>query len=149
MLELLGQHAIAVWLVLLVVFVVFEAATVQLVSVWFALGALAALIAAICHAPAWLQIVLFILISAVSFAVTRPLVKKFSTSKIQKTNADRCIGDTAVVTEEINNLEARGLVKVNGNIWSARNETDDIIAEGEKVTVIKIEGVKLIVKKED
>jgi membrane protein implicated in regulation of membrane protease activity len=149
MLELLGQHAIAVWLVLLVVFVVFEAATVQLVSVWFALGALAALIAAICHAPAWLQIVLFILISAVSFAVTRPLVKKFSTSKIQKTNADRCIGDTAVVTEEINNLEARGLVKVNGNIWSARNETDEIIAEGEKVTVIKIEGVKLIVKKED
>ena len=149
MLELLGQHAIAVWLVLIVVFVVFEAATVQLVSVWFALGALAALIAAICHAPAWLQIVLFILISAVSFAVTRPRVKKFSTSKIQKTNADRCIGDTAVVTEEINNLEARGLVKVNGNIWSARNETDEIIAEGEKVTVIKIEGVKLIVKKED
>ena len=149
MLELLGQHAIAVWLVLLVVFVVFEAATVQLVSVWFALGALAALIAAICHAPAWLQIVLFILISAVSFAVTRPLVKKFSTSKIQKTNADRCIGDTAVVTEEINNLEARGLVKVDGNIWTARSENNDIIPVGEKVTVIRIEGVKLIVKKED
>ena len=149
MLELLGQHAIAVWLVLLVVFVVFEAATVQLVSVWFALGALAALIAAICHAPAWLQIVLFILISAVSFAVTRPLVKKFSTSKIQKTNADRCIGDTAVVTEEINNLEAKGQVKVDGNIWTARSENNDIIPAGEKVTVIKIEGVKLIVKKED
>jgi len=149
MLELLGQHAIAVWLVLLVVFVVFEAATVQLVSVWFALGALAALIAAICHAPAWLQIVLFILISAVSFAVTRPLVKKFSTSKIQKTNADRCIGDTAVVTEEINNLEAKGQVKVDGNIWTARSENNDIIPAGEKVTVMKIEGVKLIVKKED
>ncbi|MDO4847410.1 MAG: NfeD family protein [Clostridiaceae bacterium] len=149
MLELLGQHAIAVWLVLLVVFVVFEAATVQLVSVWFALGALAALIAAICHAPAWLQIVLFILISAVSFAVTRPLVKKFSTSKIQKTNADRCIGDTAIVTEEINNLEAKGQVKVDGNIWTARSENNDIIPAGEKVTVMKIEGVKLIVKKED
>ena len=148
MLVLLQEHAIAVWLVLLVVFVVFEAATVQLVSVWFALGALAALIAAICHGPAWLQITLFILVSAISFAVTRPLVKKFSTSKIQKTNADRCIGDTAVVTEEINNLEAKGLVKVDGNIWTARSENNDVIPAGEKVTVIKIEGVKLIVKKE-
>ena len=148
MLVLLQEHAIAVWLVLLVVFVVFEAATVQLVSVWFALGALAALIAAICHGPAWLQITLFIVVSAISFAVTRPLVKKFSTSKIQKTNADRCIGDTAVVTEEINNLEAKGLGKVDGNIWTARSENNDIIPAGEKVTVIKIEGVKLIVKKE-
>ena len=146
MLEFIESNSIAVWTVLLIVFVVFEAATVQLVSVWFAIGALVALISALCHAPAGLQIVIFIVISAVSFAVTRPIVRKFSTSKIQKTNADRCIGDTAVVTEEINNLEARGLVKVNGNIWSARNETDEIIAEGEKVTVIKIEGVKLIVK---
>ncbi len=149
MLELLQEHAIAVWLVLLVVFVVFEAATVQLVSVWFALGALASLIAAVFHAPAWLQIVLFIAVSAISFAVTRPLVRKFSTSKIQKTNADRCIGDTAVVTEEINNLEAKGQVKVDGNIWTARNENNEIIPEGERVTVIRIEGVKLIVKKED
>lgn len=149
MLELLQQHAIAVWLVLLVVFVVFEAATVQLVSVWFALGALAALIAALLHAGPLVQIIVFIVISAASFAVTRPLVKKFSTSKIQKTNADRCIGDTAVVTEEINNLEAKGQVKVDGNIWTARSENNDIIPAGEKVTVMKIEGVKLIVKKED
>jgi len=149
MLELLQQHAIAVWLVLLVVFVVFEAATVQLVSVWFALGALAALIAALLHADPLVQIIVFIVISAASFAVTRPLVKKFSTSKIQKTNADRCIGDTAVVIEEINNLEAKGQVKVDGNIWTARSENNDIIPAGEKVTVMKIEGVKLIVKKED
>lgn len=146
---LLQEHAIAVWLVLLVVFVVFEAATVQLVSVWFALGALAALIAALLHASPLVQIIVFIVISAASFAVTRPLVKKFSTSKIQKTNADRCIGSTAVVTEEINNLEAKGQVKVDGNIWTARSENDETVPVGEKVTVIKIEGVKLIVKKED
>ena len=145
---LLSEHAIAVWLVMLVVFIVLEAATVQLVSVWFALGALAALIASLLHAGPLIQVIVFIAVSAISFAVTRPLVKKFSAGKIQKTNADRCIGDTAIVTEEINNLEAKGQVKVNGNIWSARNEDEGIIPEGEKVTVIRIEGVKLIVKKE-
>ena len=146
--NLLTEHAITVWLVLLIVFVVFEAATVQLVSVWFALGALAALVAALLHAEPIVQIIVFIAVSAVSFVATRPLVKKFSSGKIQKTNADRCIGDTAVVTETIDNIQAKGQVKVNGNIWSARSENDDIIAEGEKVTVIKIDGVKLIVRKE-
>lgn len=146
--SLLAEHAIAVWIVMLVVFIVLEAATVQLVSVWFALGALAALIAALLHAGPLVQVIVFIAVSAISFAATRPLVKKFSSGRIQKTNADRCIGDTAIVTEEINNLQAKGQVRVNGNVWTARNESDEIIPEGEKVTVIKIEGVKLIVRQE-
>lgn len=144
--EFFTQHSVVIWVVALILFSVIEAVTVQLVSIWFAAGALAALIADLLGAGVTVQFVVFLAVSIICFIVTRPLVKKFSTSKIQSTNADRCIGETAVVVEEIDNVNAKGQVKVNGNIWSARSETDEVIAEGEKVTVLKIEGVKLIVK---
>ena len=144
--EFFTQHSVVIWVVALILFAAVEAVTVQLVSVWFAAGALAALIADLLGAGVTVQFVVFLAVSIICFIVTRPLVKKFSTSKIQSTNADRCIGETAVVVEEIDNVNAKGQVKVNGNIWTARSETDEVIAEGEKVTVLKIEGVKLIVK---
>jgi membrane protein implicated in regulation of membrane protease activity len=144
--EFFTQHSVVIWVVALILFSVIEAVTVQLVSIWFAAGALAALIADLLGAGVTVQFVVFLAVSIICFIVTRPLVKKFSTSKIQSTNADRCIGETAVVVEEIDNVNAKGQVKVNGNIWTARSETDEVIAEGEKVTVLKIEGVKLIVK---
>ena len=140
------EHSIVIWVIALILFAIIEAATVQLVSVWFAVGALAALIADLLGASVTVQFVVFLVVSIICFIVTRPLVKKFSASKIQSTNADRCIGETAVVVEAIDNVNAKGQVKVNGNIWSARSENDEVIAEGEKVTVLKIEGVKLIVK---
>ena len=140
------EHSIVIWVIALILFAIIEAATVQLVSVWFAVGALAALIADLLGANVTVQFVAFLVVSIICFIVTRPLVKKFSASKIQSTNADRCIGETAVVVEAIDNVNAKGQVKVNGNIWSARSENDEVIAEGEKVTVLKIEGVKLIVK---
>ena len=80
------------WIALLIAFIVVEAATVQLVTIWFAVGAAAALISELCSAPVWLQWVIFAAVSLVALAVTRPLVKKFSKKRVQPTNADRYIG---------------------------------------------------------
>ena len=96
------------WIVLLVVLLIVEAATVQLVTIWFAIGAAAALIARICGAALWLQWVLFVVVSAVTLAATRPLVRKITKQKTQPTNADRCIGETAMVTEDIDNISRQG-----------------------------------------
>lgn len=146
MYEIIIGNATAFWLVLLVAFAIIEAATVQLVSVWFAVGALGALAAVFAHADFKVQLSVFIAVSLLSFVLTRPLVKKFTKSGIQSTNADRCIGKTAVVIEEIDNLNAKGQVKVNGNIWSARSSDGSVIPENTLVKVLKIEGVKVIVE---
>lgn len=135
-----------IWLVLLVVFLVLEAVTVQLVSAWFALGALCALLANLCGVGVVWQIVLFLAVSAICLIATRPLVKKLTAAKIQKTNADRCIGAEAVVTEEIDNLKAKGLVKTCGNTWTARSADGSVIPKDAVVIVQKMEGVKLIVE---
>lgn len=137
---------LAFWAVTFVILVIIEASTSQLVSIWFAVGSLAALISQLCGAKVWLQWLIFVAVSGIVVALTRPLVKKFSTPKIQATNADRCIGQTAVVTEEIDNIAAKGAVKVGGIIWTARSESGEKIPANETVTVIKIDGVKLIVK---
>ena len=142
------ENPYVLWGVLFVFFLIAEAATVQVVSIWFAAGALSALIASLFKASPVIQLVVFIVVSVICLIFTRPLVKKFTKGKVQSTNADRFIGQTAVVIKEINNDEARGQVKVGGNVWSAMSENGEIIAEDEKVTVIKIEGVKLIVSKE-
>ena len=134
------------WIVLLVVLLIVEAATVQLVTIWFAIGAAAALIARICGAALWLQWVLFVVVSAVTLAATRPLVRKITRQKTQPTNADRCIGETAMVTEDIDNIAGKGRVEVNGISWTARSSDGANFRKGELVTVERIEGVKLIVK---
>ena len=131
------------WIVLLVVLLIVEAATVQLVTIWFAIGAAAALIARICGAAQW---VLFLVVSAVTLAATRPLVRKITKQKTQPTNADRCIGETAMVTEDIDNIAGKGRVEVNGISWTARSSDGANFRKGELVTVERIEGVKLIVK---
>lgn len=138
-----------IWVVLLIVFLVMEAVTVQLVSAWFAVGALCALIANFCGLHVAWQIALFIVVSAICLVATRPLVKKLTAAKIQKTNADRCIGADAVVLEEINNLESTGQVKACGNIWTARSADNTVIPVGAVVTVERMEGVKLIVSNQN
>ncbi len=135
-----------IWVVLLIVFLVLEAVSVQLVSAWFAVGALAALIANLCGLNVVWQIVLFLAVSAICLVATRPLVKKLTAAKIQKTNADRCIGAEAVVLEEINNLEPTGQVKAVGNVWTARSADNSVIPKGAVVIVERMEGVKLIVR---
>lgn len=140
------QYMLAFWAIMLVAFIVIEAVTAQLVTIWFAVGALASLIAQMLGAEVWLQWVVFVAVSAIVLAVTRPLVKKFAKPKVQPTNADRCIGQSAVVTEKIDNIAGKGAVKVGGVLWTARSETGDVIEEKQEVTVTKIDGVKLIVR---
>ena len=134
------------WIVLLVVLIIVEAVTAQLVTIWFAAGAAAALVAERCGLEQWLQWRIFIAVSVIALIATRPLVRKATKSKIEPTNADRCIGKTAVVTEDINNIEGKGQVQVNGITWTARSADGTVFKKDERVTVEKIDGVKLIVR---
>ncbi len=134
------------WIVLLVVLIIVEAATAQLVTIWFAAGAAAALIAELCGLQQWLQWVIFIAVSAIALVATRPLVRKVTNKTVQPTNADRCIGQTAVVTEDVDNIEGKGQVHVNGITWTARSSDGSVFKKDERVIVEKIDGVKLIVK---
>ena len=141
-------NMLAVWLVLIVVFLVVEGLVPGLVSIWFALGSLAALVAALVGAPLWLQILWFFIVSIAALALTRPLAKKYINAKVQPTNADMLIGKDCVVSEKIDNVQGTGAVTVGGKTWSARMDNDSLTApEGEILRVIKIEGVKLIVEK--
>ena len=138
-----------VWLGILVAAVVLEIATTQIVSIWFAIGALAAFITALAGVEQlWIQIVIFVVVSAIAVAVTRPLVKKMINKKAEPTNADMVIGKTGIVIEKIDNIAASGLVKVNGAVWTARSADDSVIEADEKVIIKEISGVKLLVIKE-
>ena len=139
---------IAFWVVALVVFLIVEAVTAGLVSIWFVFGSLVALICAALGAAVWLQIFWFVIVSVATLVLTRPLVKRYVDSRSVATNADRSIGRAAVVTERIDNLAATGAVNLDGVVWTARS-TDDAVAieAGERVTVRAIEGVKLIVER--
>ena len=135
-----------VWLVLLILFLMAEGATVALVSVWFAAGALAAVIAALLGASIAVQLALFLVVSVALLAMLRPILKRYVNPKIQKTNADSLIGKECVVTEPIDNLKACGRVKVGGMTWSARSASGEDISVGTVVKISRIEGVKLFVK---
>ena len=135
------------WAAAIVVFVVVELATVGLASIWFALGSLCALIAALLGAPVWLQIVWFVIISVATLVSTRPLVRKYINGKTQATNADRVIGRTAVVKERIDDLAATGAVLADGKMWSARTVDGSAVEAGALVTVRAIQGVRLIVER--
>ena len=139
---------IAFWVAALVVFLIVEAVTAGLVSIWFVFGSRVALICAALGAAVWLQIFWFVIVSVATLVLTRPLVKRYVDSRSVATNADRSIGRAAVVTERIDNLAATGAVKLDGVVWTARS-TDDAVAieTGERVTVRAIEGVKLIVER--
>lgn len=133
------------WVALIVVFLVIEALTTQLVTIWFAIGAGGALIAQFLHAPEWAQWVIFIVLSAVLVAATRPLAKRMK-KKIQPTNVDAMIGKTAVVLQAVDNTAGKGQAKIEGNVWSVRSANGEPIQEGERVVVRAVEGVKLIVE---
>ena len=134
------------WLAVIVITLVVEAMTAGLVTIWFSIGALTALISSYLGINFPLQIIIFIAVSAVALFCTRPLVKsKIHKNKV-KTNADIVIGKHAVVVEDIVPIEGKGQVKVDGKIWSAKSESTEKIAKDELVTVERIEGVHLIVK---
>lgn len=137
-----------VWLIALVVFALAEAATVSLVSIWFAAGALVALVVSLFTNNLFVQCAVFLAVSALCMALVRPLAqRRFSPPPYMRTtNLDRLIGTEAVVTETIDNLAATGQVKASGQVWTARTETDEPVPVGTVVTVLRIEGVKMIVQ---
>ena len=134
-----------VWFLLLVLFVVAEAATVSMVSAWFAIGALAALAGALLGAKTWLQIVLFVAVSGISLAMLRPVAKKYFNKRITRTNVDALAGKTCLVTAGIDNLQACGQVKLGDVEWSARSSTNEPIPAGTQVKIDRVEGVKVYV----
>lgn len=135
------------WAAAIVLFGIVEAVTAGLVSIWFVAGALGALLAALGGLGVMAQIVVFIAVSALALAVTRPLVKKFAAGKAVPTNLDRVIGEAAKVTETIDNANSTGAVYVDGKTWTARSSDGGVIPAGETVRIMKMEGVKLFVEK--
>lgn len=138
-----------VWLALLVILLAAEAVTLGLTTIWFAGGALAGFVMAMLGMDLFVQIAVFCAVSILLLVFTRPLASKWLNGNRVKTNAESLIGQTAVVTEAIDNLENRGQVQVRGQFWTARSESDpELIREGARVKIKKISGVKLIVKEE-
>lgn len=133
------------WLLALVVFGIIEASCPCLLSVWFAAGSLVAAVASELGSPIWLQVLLFTLVSGTLLACLRPLVRRFFTPKIQKTNADSLVGSQAYVCTAIDNVRSVGQVKINGIEWSARSTDGSPVEAGALVRIDRIEGVKLFV----
>ena len=137
---------IIIWLGLAIVFLVVEASCpIHLVSIWFAVGSLAAMLAAVLGAEMWLQILLFVVVSAGLLACLWPLTKKFLNPKVTATNVDSVIGSRGLGTDAIDNLSACGHVKLGAMEWSARSSSGDPIPVGTQVQVDRIEGVKVFV----
>lgn len=135
-----------IWVGILILMVIIEALSAQLFSIWFVAGALAAAVVSMFVPSLSVQIVVFVSVSLVLLAVTRPFVKKLKSNiKVVPTNADRYLGKTAVVLEDIDETKGSGQVKVEGSVWSARAANGGSISKGSEVTVTEIKGVKLIV----
>ncbi|MCD8218595.1 MAG: NfeD family protein [Clostridiales bacterium] len=136
------------WLVLFVVFLVAELASLGLTSIWFAGGSLAALLLSFTNAGVYVQVVTAIAVSVALLLIIRPWAKKHFNNDRVRTNAQSLIGQTAIVLEEIDNIHAQGRVLIRGQEWSARSvEETDCIPKDTRVTVQAISGVKLIVER--
>ena len=146
---------IVIWIAAIVVFGIVEAVTVGLVSIWFVLGAVAGLRAAVgglagllLGAALWVQIVLFFVVSIAALAATRPLVQRMLRRDETPTNADRVLGQTARVTETIDNTVPTGAVYADGKTWTARSASGRVIPKDTMVKVQRMEGVRLFVEEE-
>lgn len=136
-----------IWLALAVVMCVIEAATIQMVSIWFAIAAVISFVVSLFHAPIWVQLIVFVVASVATLLSARPFVKKYIKPRIIRTNADAIIGETAVVISPVNNLDMKGRVAIKGLDWAAISENSETFSEGEQVVIKKIDGVKLVISK--
>lgn len=134
-----------VWLGLMILFLIAEGATVSLVSLWFAAGAVVAMFAALLGAGAWLQTGLFLAVSGALLLMLRPIVRRYLVPKITATNVDSLVGATGLVTAAIDNVTASGQVKLGAMEWTARSTTGENIPQGSLIRVDRIEGVKVYV----
>ena len=137
--------AALLWLIVMVVFLIAEGATVMVISLWFAAGALVAMIAAICNLAFWLQVVLFFAVSIGLLLSLRTLVRKFFTPKLTRTNVDAVIGAQGIVLETVDNVTGAGRVKVGAMEWAARSTEGRVLEAGQRIVVDRVEGVKLFV----
>ena len=138
------------WLIIMIIFIVFEFATMGLTTIWFAFGALVALIAAALHAPFWLQIIVFLLASLIALFALRDVAIKYFNKNREQTNALGLIGQKGIVAEKISNIQATGRITVAGQEWAAKAlREEDTYEEGTLVVVREIRGVKLIVEKSE
>ena len=139
------KFAAFVWLGLVILFLIAEGATVSLVSLWFAAGAVVAMFAALLGAGAWLQTGLFLVVSGALLLMLRPIVRRYLVPKITPTNVASLVGSTGLVTEAIDNVTASGQVKLGAMEWTARSTTGENIPQGTLIRVDRIEGVKVYV----
>jgi membrane protein implicated in regulation of membrane protease activity len=135
------------WLVVAVILGIVEALTVGIITIWFAIGALFAMILALLGLPFYIQVISFIVVSSVLLYFTKPIVKDFLKVKAQRTNADKVLDEEGIVIERIDQNHGLGQVKVRGQVWSARSFDGQDVEEGETVEIQEISGVKLIVKR--
>lgn len=143
------SEMMVVWLVVLIVTIAIEVGTLGLTSIWFAGGALAALIVAVFSLPVWLQILIFFVVSLLLLVFTRPIAVKYFNKDRVRTNVESMVGRQAIVISEIDNLQGIGQVTVSGQEWSARSEDDKVnMAVGTVVVVVAVSGVKLIVRED-
>lgn len=144
--EIILDHMVWVWVAVMALAAFVEAATPILVSIWFSVGALVAMLAAYFGASITVQLLLFVFVSIAALIGARPLAKRFLDPHIVPTNADRLLGKEAQVTEEIDNEHAAGAVYIDGKTWTARSEDGEVIPAGQQVEVVRMEGVKLFVR---
>ena len=146
MFPLNSSAEILIWLVILIVFVVIEMVTVGLVSIWFAAGALAALLVAIAGGGPGVQVIVFILVSIVLLVATRPLADKYVNARVQKTNVEQLAGKSVIITERVCNSEQTGTAFIDGKEWTVRSASDEVVIEkGQSAEIVNVSGVKLIV----
>ena len=135
------------WLVVMVALIVIELATLGLTTIWFACGALVAVVAAAMDAPLLLQILMFVVVSFAVLLAVRPIAVKYFNKDRTRTNIESMIGRQAIVVSEIDNMQGIGQVSVNGMEWSARSTINELkIAVGRVVVIRAVDGVKLIVE---
>lgn len=144
------NEMMVIWLVVLIVSIAIEVGTLGLTSIWFAGGAVVAVIAAAFSLPVWLQIVLFLVVSLLLIIFTRPVAVKYFNKDRVRTNVESMIGRQAIVISEIDNLQGIGQVTVGGQEWSARSEDErKRMAVGTVVDIVAVSGVKLIVREDE
>ena len=143
---LFGINALYVWVAVIILCVAVEAFTLDLTAIWFAVGGVAALVAASLSLSVSAQLVIFVVFSAVLLALLRPFCRRFLKTRNVPTNADRIIGQNAVVTQPIDNIQGTGEIKLPGSVWSAASADGSAIAAGSVVRIVAIRGVKAVVE---
>ena len=143
----MGQYMPIVWIGFVIFMLLCEGFTTQLVSIWFAVGALCAAVSSLITSSVLVQVIVFIVVTCGTLIATKPLVDKYKKGhKDVKTNSDRLIGQTGVMLTDIDTLEAVGQVKVSGEVWTAKLKNPTPVKKDDKVKILAIEGVKMIVE---